>query len=122
MKPTKFGRASTPLGRFFFWPLVLLLFGSVVSAAELRGRIWDAKTGNAPAGGSLNASCGGNPNPHTLVGSGSYSIRNVPDGTCTLTVSIGNSTASRTITINKPVVRFNGEIRKAGNKFFLVPR
>ena len=122
MKPIKIVGANASLGRFFLWSLLLLLFSSFASAAELRGRIWDAKTGKAPAKGSLKVSCGGNPNPHSLVGSGSYSIRNVPNGICTLTVNTSNGSASRTITINKPVVQFNGETRKAGNKIFLVPR
>ena len=115
-------KTKTRLGFFLFWPLVLCLIASSASAAELRGRIWDAKTGKAPKGGSLKLSCGGNPNPHSLVGSGSFSIRNVPDGSCKITVSVSGGKASRNISINKPVVRFSGEIRKAGNQVLLVPR
>ncbi|MDX1411008.1 MAG: hypothetical protein R3351_02535 [Nitrospirales bacterium] len=116
------GKTGTHPGLFFIWPLMLVLVTSAASAAELRGRVWDAKTKKAPNRGSLELSCGGNPNPHPLVGNGSYSIRNVPNGTCKITVSTSGGKASRTITINKPVVQFNGETRKAGNKIFLVPR
>ena len=116
------GRSSAPRAQFYIWPLILLLASTIASAAELRGRIWDAATSKAPENASLRLSCGGNPNPHPLLGSGSYSIRNVPNGTCTLTVNTANGSASRTVTINKPVVQFSGETRKAGNKIFLVPR
>lgn len=95
---------------------------AVASSAELRGRIWDASTGAAPKGGSLKLSCGGSPNPHPLAGNGTYSIRDVPSGTCKLTVTTSKGIASRTITINKPVVQFSCETRKVGNKIVLVPR
>ena len=122
MKRIKTDKTDTCPRLYFICPVMLLLATSVVSAAELRGRIWDAATGNAPSGGSLQLNCGGSPNPHSLVGNGSYSIRNVPSGPCKITVRTSDGTASRNITINKPVVRFNGETRRAGNRIFLVPR
>lgn len=122
MNRIRLGQASAPRGVLFLWLLILLLAPTVVSSAELRGRIWDASTGVAPQGGSLKLSCGGSPNPHPLVGKGSYSIRNVPDGTCKLTVTTSSGKASRTITINKPVVQFSCETRTVGKKIVLVPR
>jgi hypothetical protein len=104
------------------WFLIILMVPAVASSAELRGRIWDASTGAAPKGGSLKLSCGGSPNPHPLAGNGTYSIRDVPSGTCKLTVTTSKGIASRTITINKPVVQFSCETRKVGNKIVLVPR
>jgi hypothetical protein len=104
------------------WLLIFLLVPVVASPAELRGRIWDASTGAAPTGGSLELSCGGQPNPHLLAGNGSYSIRNVPSGTCKLTVTTSNGDAARTITINRPVIQFSCETRKVGNRIVLVPR
>lgn len=95
---------------------------SLASAAELRGRIWDASTGKAPSGGSIQLSCGGKPNPHKLVGTGSYSIRNVPNGSCRATIKTSRGSASRTVTINKPVVQFSSETRTVGNKVLLIPR
>ena len=57
MKPRKMGRSSTPRAPFYIWPLILLLASTIASAAELRGRIWDAATSEAPANGSLRLSC-----------------------------------------------------------------
>lgn len=116
------GGAATHASSLSLWLLILLLVPAVASSAELRGRIWDASTGAAPKGGSLELSCGGSPNPHPLAGKGSYSIRDVPSGTCTLTVTTSRGAASRTITINKPVVQFSCETRTVGNKIVLVPR
>jgi len=116
------GVATTPANRLSLWLLILLLAPAVVSSAELRGRIWDASTGAAPQSGSLQLSCGGSPNPHPLAGNGSYSIRDIPGGTCKLTVTTSRGTASRTITISKPVVQFSCETRTVGNKIVLVPR
>jgi len=115
------------LGRsLFLWFLIStsLLLSGTASSAELRGRIWDGSTGVAPIDGELALSCGGNPspNPHPLTGSGFYSIRNVPDGTCKLTVTTSRGTASRTIAINKPVVRFSCETRAVGKRLFLISR
>jgi hypothetical protein len=101
-----------------FWLVILSqAFSGIASAAELRGRIL-----NAPTGAELKLNCGGKPNPHPLGGSGSYSIRNVPSGNCKLTVTTSSGTASRTIAINKPVVKFSGEIRAIGNGIVLIPR
>lgn len=108
--------------RYTAFALGMLTLTSAVSAAELRGRIWDAATGRAPNMGKIVLSCGGDPSPHPLVGSGTFSIRNVPNGPCTIKLSTSSGSASRNIAINKPVVQFNGETRKAGNKILLVPR
>jgi hypothetical protein len=116
------GGATALLNALSLWLLILLMLPAVASSAELRGRIWDASTGTAPKEGSLKLSCGGSPNPHPLVGKGSYSIRNVPSGTCELTVTTSSGKASRTITINKPVVQFSCETRAVGKKIVLVPR
>lgn len=116
------GGATALVNALTFSLLILLIFPAIASSAELRGRIWDASTGAAPKGGSLKLSCGGTPDPHPLVGKGSYSIRNVPSGTCELTVTTSRGKASRIITINKPVVQFSCETRAVGNKIVLVPR
>ncbi len=117
--------ATTPAACIGLWLLIgtSLLSGAACSA-ELRGRIWDAATGAAPAGGSLELSCGGDPspNPHPLTGSGAYSIRNVPSGTCKVTVHTSQGRASRTVAINKPVVQFSCETRAVGRKVVLIPR
>jgi len=91
-------------------------------AAELRGRIWDTNTGKAPAAAELALSCGGQPNPHPLGGDGSYSIRDVPSGNCKITVNTSRGKASRTIAINRPVVKFSGETSAVGNGIVLIPR
>lgn len=122
MNKIRLGGARVIVSFISFYLLMLILFPISASSAELRGQIWDAATGAAPANGSLHLSCGGKPNPHPLVGNGSYSIRNVPNGSCKLTVSTSRGTATRTISINKPVVQFNCETRRAGNKIVLVPR
>lgn len=116
------GGAVAPVNLLSLWLLILLLVPAVASSAELRGRIWDASTGAAPKDGSLKLSCGGSPNPHPLAGNGSYSIRDVPSGTCKLTITTSRGIVSRNITINKPVVQFSCETRKVGNKIVLVPR
>lgn len=118
--------AATPSWRIAtaaFWLVILSqALSGIASAAELRGRIWDASTGSAPVGGKLQLNCGGKPNPHPLGGKGSYSIRNVPSGNCKLTVTTPSGTASRTIAINRPVVKFSGETRAVGNGIILIPR
>ena len=113
---------NSPTGLFSVWPMLLCLVTVSVSAAEVRGRIWDSSTGAAPSDGRLENNCGGTPKSHPLVGNGSYSIRNIPNGSCTLNVITSYGSAARTITVNKPVVQFNSEIRRAGNRIFLVPR
>ena len=122
MKIIRFGGAKVIVSFLSLSLLILLLIPTAVSSAELRGKIWDASTGAAPAKGSLRLTCGGKPNPHPLVGNGSYSIRDVRSGSCTLTISTSSGSASRTISINKPVVQFSCETRRAGNTIVLVPR
>jgi hypothetical protein len=105
------------------WFLILAIFlPTVASAAEVRGRIWDASTGAAPAGGEVQLSCGGNPNPYILRGSGNYSIRDVSSGTCQVTVTTSGGSATRSISVNKPVVQFSGETRAIGNRIVLIAR
>lgn len=95
----------------------------VIAAAELRGRIWDAATDVAPPGGTLRVHCPGFSEPTELSGNGNYSFRNVPPQvSCTLTVSTNAGEGSRSVNVNGPVVRFDAELRKIGNRLLLIPK
>ena len=92
-------------------------------AAEVRGRIWDETTREAPQGGTIRIVCGSQEFPGTLAPNGSYSIRGVPSGgTCQFFVNAYGLEASRTIAVNGPVVNFSGEVRRVGGTIVLIPR
>jgi hypothetical protein len=117
------GNASR-IRAFPFCLIVLsLVIPEVVSAAELRGRIWEKSTNSAPSNSSLELNCGQDKFTTPLGSNGSYSIRNVPSrATCILTVKIGERSASRAIPVNGPVVEFYAEIRVVDSQLFLIPR
>ena len=102
----------------------MLLASGTASAAELRGRIWNPKTNQAPAGATLHVTCPGFERSLGLADNGQYSVRSLPsNASCTVAVSIGDKRSSNVaVRTNAPVVRFNAEVRSLSNRILVLPR
>ena len=105
--------------------LIVLLWSGAMSAAELRGRIWNSNNSNqAPANATLHVTCPNFSQNSVLAEAGHYSIRNLPSkATCVVMVSVGDKQSKEVeIRTNAPVVRFNAEVRSISDRVLLLPR